>query len=124
MGRRRGSLVLALACGLAATFGAADASAVKNSILQNLMKRLDGYANAGNTQAMSQVLSLVKTMGPDEYERWAPIAEKARSAAAAGDAAKARTACRECHDAYREQYRTKYGSKGPDGKGPPVESGD
>ena len=124
MRRPRGSLVLALACGLAATFGAADAGAVRNPILQNLMRRLDGYASAGNAQAMSQVLGLVKSMGPDEYERWAPMAEKARAAAAAGDTAKVRAACRDCHDAYREQYRTKYGSKAPDGKGPPVESGD
>jgi len=118
MRRPRGSLVLALACGLAATFGAADAGAVKNPILQNLMKRIDGYANAGNMKATAQILSVVRSMGPDEYERWPALAERARAAAAAGDAAKVRTACRDCHDAYRERYRTKYGSKGPDGKAP------
>lgn len=122
MKRLRGSLVLAIACGLAATFGAADAGAVKNPVLQSLMKRMEGYANAGNMQATSQILSLVRSMGPDEYERWAAIAEKGRAAAARGDAFAARTACRDCHDAYREQYRNKYGSKAPDGKGPvPVE---
>ncbi len=110
--------MLAVACGLAATFGAADASALKNPIMQSMMKRLDGYASAGNLQATSEILSLVKAMGPDEYTRWPAIAEKGRAAAAAGDGAAVKAACRECHDAYREQYRTKYGSKSPDGKGP------
>ena len=122
--RSRRSLMLALACGLAATFAAADASAVKNSILLNLMKRMDGYTNAGNMRATSQILSLVKSMGPDEYDRWAGFAEKGRAAAASGDAAGAKAACRSCHEAYREQYRTKYGSKAPDSKDPPVEGGD
>ena len=110
--------MLAALCGLAATLGAADASAVKNPVLQSLMKRMDGYVNAGNMRATSQILSLVKSMGPDEYERWAAIAEKGRAAAAGGDSTAVRAACRDCHDAYREQYRTKYGSKAPDGKGP------
>ena len=119
--KRRGSLVLALACGLAATFGAADAGA-KSTMLQSLMKRMEGYSNAGNMRATAQILSLVRSMNPDEYNRWPAIAEKGRAAAAAGDAAAVKAACRDCHDAYREQYRSKYGSKAPDGKGPvPVE---
>jgi len=123
MKRRRGSFMLALACGLAATFGAADAGAVKNPLLLNLMKRIEGYSNAGNMKATSQLLGMIRSMGPDEYDRWAAIAEKGRAAAAAGDASGARAACRSCHDAYREQYRNKYGSKAPDGKGP-VEGAD
>lgn len=105
--------MLALACGLAATFGAADAGAMKNTILRDLMKRMDSYSKEGDLKATAQILGLVRAMGPDEYERWRAMAEKARAAAARGDATATATACRSCHDAYRDQYQSKYGSKAP-----------
>jgi hypothetical protein len=110
--------MLALACALAAGLGATDAGAFRNPMLQNLMKRMDGITASGNLRGTAEILKVVKAMGPDEYERWAAIAKKGQAAAAAGDGVTVRAACRDCHDAYREQYRLKYGSKAPDGKGP------
>jgi hypothetical protein len=114
--------LLALACISAALLASSDASAVKNPLLLNLMKRLHGTTNAGNLHGSAIILNIVKAMGPDEYAGWGTAAEKARVAANKGDAAALKTACNGCHDQYRESYRNKYGSKGPpndkDGKGP------
>ncbi|MDF2696058.1 MAG: hypothetical protein K0S65_4441 [Labilithrix sp.] len=111
-----GGTLLALAIGLAVTFGVSDAGAVKNPFLQTLMKRLNEYAAAGNTQAAAEILKVVKYAGPDEYAGWAGIAERGRTAAAAGNGVQLKAACTACHDQYRAAYRSKYGSAGPDGR--------
>lgn len=119
---KKRSLVLATALGLAAMLGASDASAFRNTLLQTMMKRLNGFVAAGSTEQAVAILNVVKAMGPDEYGRWADMAEKARAAAAAGNATGLKAACTGCHTQYRESYKAKYGSGAPDGKGPvPVE---
>lgn len=117
-GSKKRSLVLGAALGLAALLGASDASAVRTTMLQNLMKRMNGFVAAGNMQSTAVILNLVKNTGPDEYAKWGEIAEKGRAAAAAGDSTGAKAACKSCHDQYREAYKMKYGSGAPDGKGP------
>jgi hypothetical protein len=116
---RSRSLVFAIGLGVAATFGATDAGAVRNPMLQALMKKVDHFTASGNLRATSEILNVVKSMGPEEFERWPALAERGRAAAAAGDSVTVKAVCRDCHDQYRDQYRTKYGSKAPDGKGPP-----
>jgi hypothetical protein len=112
----RGAILLASAIGVAVTFGASDAGAVRNPFLQTLMKRLNEYVAAGNTQAAAEILKVVKHVGPDEYAGWAGIAERGRVAAAAGNGVQLKAACTACHDQYRVAYKSKYGSAGPDGK--------
>jgi cytochrome c556 len=114
---KRLTFVLAAALGLAATFGATDAQAVKNPILQSMMKQLNTFATAGDGRRTAMILKLVRGMGPDEYKDWNAIAEKGRLAAARGDMVAAKAACTSCHDQYREPYRAKYGSGGS-GPGP------
>jgi hypothetical protein len=124
-GRRapKGPLLLASAIVLAATAATSDGQAAKTTMLQNLMKRLNGVAASGRLAATAKVLGVVKSMGPEEYAQWKPIADKARAAALAGDAVAMKAACNSCHDQYREAYRNKYGSKGSEGKEPvPIES--
>lgn len=116
---RRGAHLLAIAIGAAALLGASDADAIANPMLQDLMKRLDGYVRAGNMRPAAEVLRIVKLMGPDEFKAWPTIAEKARAAAAAGDVVGAKSACASCHDQYRSQYKSKYGS-GAGGEDPPT----
>jgi hypothetical protein len=113
--KSKAALPLALAIGLAAMFGASDANAVGNPLLQNVMKALNGYVAAGNMPATTEILNLVANVGPDEYARWRSIAEKGRAAAAAGDGAQLKAACTACHEQYREAYRHKYGSSRPMG---------
>lgn len=115
---RRPGFILAAAVLGASLFAGTDAEAVKNPMLQNLMKRLSGTTSAGNLHGSAIILNVVKSMGPDEFAGWGAAAEKARVAANKGDAAALKTACNGCHDQYREAYRNKYGSKSPDGKGP------
>lgn len=114
----KGPLLLAGAIVLAATAASSDGHAARTTMLQKLMKRMNGVAASGRLAATAQVLNVVKSMGPDEYAQWKPIADKARAAALAGDAAAMKSACNSCHDQYREAYRNKYGSKGSEGKGP------
>ncbi|MBX3263055.1 MAG: hypothetical protein KIS78_07235 [Labilithrix sp.] len=116
---KKSSLVLAAALGLATTLGVSDASAVRMTMLQNLMKRMNGFVNAGNMKSTAMILNLVKNTGPEEYGQWTQIASKAQAAAAAGDVVALKSACKSCHDQYRESYKAKYGSGGSD-KGPPV----
>lgn len=111
-------LGLGIALGLAAMLGVSDASAVRMTLLQDLMKRLDGFVATGNMRSAAVVLNLVKNTGPDEYAKWAEIAEKGRAAAAAGDSAGVKTACKGCHEQYRQAYKMKYGSSAPDEKNP------
>jgi len=116
---KKASVVLIAAVLGASLFAGSNAEAVKNPMLQNLMKRLNGTTSAGNLHGSALILNVVKSMGPDEFAGWGPAAEKARVAANKGDAAALKAACNGCHDQYREAYRNKYGSKGPpDGKGP------
>lgn len=107
---RRGALLLAVALGASALLGASDADAVANPMLQDLMKRLDGYVRAGDMKPAAEVLRIVSVVGPDEYKNWSTIADKARAAAASGDVVAAKVACTSCHDQYRSQYKNKFGS--------------
>jgi hypothetical protein len=115
---KKRSLVLATALGFAMMLGVSDAGAVRMTMMQNLMKRMNGLVAAGNMQSAAVVLNLVKNIGPEEYKRWPEVAEKARAAAAAGNVTETKAACTTCHEQYRESYKTKYGSGAPDGKGP------
>jgi len=55
------------------------------------------------------MLGLVKGFrARSDYPEWE------KSAAARGDVAATKAACADCHDKYREEYKTKYGSKAPD----------
>jgi hypothetical protein len=112
------SACLAIAIASATMLASTDAHAVKNALLLNVMKRIGGFAAAGNMGATVKLLTYVRAMGPAEYAGWNAATEKVAAAARAGDAAALKSACNGCHDQYRESYRSKYGSKSGDGKGP------
>lgn len=104
------SLIVALSGLLAA--GTAEAA---NNAMKDLMKKLGATAAGDDPRALAPLLSQARTMKPadGEYAGWDAMADKGKAAAEAGDLAGAKASCKECHSAYRDKYKTKYGSKAP-----------
>jgi hypothetical protein len=103
---------LALAVTSAAMLAAVPADAADNS-LKELMKKMGGQVAAGDAKSLGPIFEQTKAKGKPEFSNWSAIADKGKAASAAGDLAAAKATCKECHDAYRDGYKTKYGSKAP-----------
>ena len=103
---------LALALTSAATLAALPAEAADTS-LKDLMKKMGGQVAAGDAKSLAPIFDQTKAKGKPEFSNWGAIADKGKAAAAGGDLAGAKATCKECHDAYRDAYKTKYGSKAP-----------
>ena len=106
---RKLPLTLAL---VLAVFAAIPAGAADNT-LKDLMKKMGGQVAAGDAKGLAPIFEQTKTKGKPEFSNWNAIADKGKAAANAGDLAAAKATCKECHDAYRDTYKTKYGSKAP-----------
>lgn len=103
---------LALALAAAATLSAVPAGAADNT-LKDLMKRMGAEVAAGDAKGLGPIFDQTKGKGKPEFANWGAIADKGKAASAAGDLAAAKATCKECHNAYRDGYKTKYGSKAP-----------
>lgn len=108
------SLVLFLsvvAAGLAASGGAAAA----DNTLKDLMKQVGRTVAGGDAKPLAPLFAKTKTLAPSDpaFSGWGAIADKGKAAAEAGDLAAAKATCKECHDKYRSDYKTKFGSKAP-----------
>jgi hypothetical protein len=77
------------------------------------MKQMGGALGGGDATAMVSLFEKTKALGPKDadFSGWGAIADKGRAAAGGGDTDGAKAVCKQCHDAYREKYKTKYGSK-------------
>jgi cytochrome c556 len=104
--------VLAAAVALAALLSAVEARAADRT-LKDLMKKMGAQVTAGDAEALAPIFAQTRTMGKPEYTKWASLADQGEAAAAKGDLAGAKATCKSCHDAYRNDYKTKYGSKAP-----------
>ena len=94
-----------------------DVDAAGNPALKRIMILMNAQASAGNARGMQMAFIQTRAWAkPDEFPNWATYAEKGRIAAHNGNLAGAKAVCTECHDAYREQFRNKYGSKAGGGK--------
>lgn len=85
-----------------------------SNLLRDTMRMLNAQASAGHTQGTVILLQRVKAFGTPlhgEFGSWTAIAERARASAARGDFVAMKKACNDCHDAHRDSYRNKYGSK-------------
>lgn len=112
----RGLLIASLV-GAAMLGAVTSANAAGNPALKRIMVSMNGQASVGNARGMEMAFIQTKAWAKtDEFPRWAELAEKGRAAAHAGNLAGAKAVCQECHDAYREQFRNKYGSKSGGGK--------
>jgi hypothetical protein len=77
------------------------------------MKQMGGALSSGDGKAMASLFDKTKALGPKDpdFSGWGAIADKGRTAAGGGDTDGAKAVCKQCHDAYRDKYKTKYGSK-------------
>lgn len=96
----------------AALFAAAPAGAADNA-MKDLMKKMGAQSTAGDAKAMAPLFAQTKGMAKAEFANWAAISDKGKAAAEKGDLDGAKATCKECHNAYRDAYKTKYGSKAP-----------
>jgi hypothetical protein len=87
--------------------GAADTT------LKNVMKKMGATASAEDAKGLAPLFEQTKAAAKPDYANWGAIADKGKAAAAKGDLVAAKATCKECHDAYRSDYKTKYGSKAP-----------
>lgn len=102
------TLALVAAAGLAVLPAeAADTS------LKDVMKKMNTQVLNGDAKALAPLFDATKAKARAEFSNWNAISDKGKAAAAAGDLDGAKATCKECHDAYRNEYKTKYGSKAP-----------
>jgi soluble cytochrome b562 len=106
------SAALTVALGLAVALGTIPASAGDAS-LKDAMKKMQTQVLNGDAKPLAGLFDTTKAKGKPEFSNWNAISDKGKAAAAKGDLDGAKATCKECHDAYRNDYKTKYGSKAP-----------
>jgi len=106
----------ALLCALVAAAGfsstRADAADTK---MKDLMKRVGAGMAAGEAKPLAPLLTQSKALTPAD-PKLAPMNamfDKAIAAANQGDLDAVKASCKPCHDAYRDDYRKRFGSKAP-----------
>ena len=104
------TVALAGAAGLALT---APAAAAPDTSLKDAKKKMQAQVLIGDAKALSALFDATKGKGKPEFANWNAISDKGKAAADKGDLDAAKATCKECHDAYRTDYKTKYGSKAP-----------
>ena len=71
------------------------------------MKKVMAPASSNEDGAeLAKALTYVADRAPPGYAGWPAIARDGAAKAKAGDIDGAKTACKQCHDAYKEKYRT------------------
>jgi cytochrome c556 len=111
---RMPSRALAVVLFLSAVLAAGSAEAANNA-MKDLMKKMGAVAAGDDAKALVPLLAQAKSMKPadPEFAGWDASADKGKAAAASGDLAAAKAACKDCHTQYRDKYKAKYGSKAP-----------
>jgi hypothetical protein len=79
-------------------------------------KNVDPAANKGDTKQLATLFEKIAKFNPDpkwdtENPSWSGIAKGGAEAAAKGDLAGAKAACKSCHKAFREKYKSTYRMK-------------
>lgn len=106
------SLVLGLAL-FGSVLAAALPAGAADTSLKDVMKKMGGLSANGDAKSMSALFAETKGKAKPDYPNWASIADQGKAAADKGDLDGAKATCKSCHDAYRNDYKTKYGSKAP-----------
>ncbi len=108
----RSFLALSAAVLGGALLAAAPASAA-DTTLKDLMKKMGATSSSGDAKGLAPFFAKTKGMAKPEFANWASISDQGKAAAEKGDLDAAKATCKSCHDAYRAEYKTKYGSKAP-----------
>jgi hypothetical protein len=98
---------------LAAGAFATMAEAAPDTTLKDLMKKMNTSVLNGDTKGLGAIFDATKAKGKPEFANWGSLADKGKAAAEKGDMDGVKATCKPCHDAYRGDYKTKYGSKAP-----------
>jgi cytochrome c553 len=108
--RFEASLTLALALALGTGLALAGEPATP---LGKWMKPNVGAALAGQDfGTLQKSLDLVASKPPSgDYPKWAEYSKAGSAAAAKGDVKAIKAACKQCHDDYKEKYKTEFPSK-------------
>lgn len=108
----RSLAALSLAVLGGALLAAVPASAA-DTTLKDLMKKMGAASSAGDAKALAPIFVKTKAMAKPEFANWGSMSDQGKAAAEKGDLDGAKASCKSCHDAYRAEYKTKYGSKAP-----------
>lgn len=108
----RGFAVLSFAVLAAGLLAAVPAGAADNT-LKDLMKKMGAASASGDAKALAPIFVKTKAMAKPEFANWNAMSDQGKAAAEKGDLDGAKASCKACHDAYRTEYKTKYGSKAP-----------
>jgi cytochrome c556 len=98
---------------LAILTAAVPAAAAPDTSLKDVMKKMGGLSASGDAKGMASLFAETKGKGKPEFANWSSLADQGKAAAEKGDLDAAKATCKGCHDAYRNEYKTKYGSKAP-----------
>lgn len=109
MSKRVQLAALTLALVTAATLPAIAA----DNTLKDVMKKMGATSAGEDARGLAPLFDQTKAAAKADYPKWNEITDKGKAAAAKGDLAGAKATCKECHDAYRTDYKTKFGSKAP-----------
>jgi hypothetical protein len=75
--------------------------------MQGWMKSaMASAASSGDGEKLAQALSYAAGKSPPGYGSWASIASAGAAKAKAGDIDGAKASCKQCHDLYKEKYKT------------------
>jgi hypothetical protein len=74
--------------------------------MQGWMKKVMATASSGGDgDKLAQALTYVATHAPPGYPKWTDLAKAGAAKAKAGDIDGAKASCKECHDAYKDNYK-------------------
>ena len=105
--------ILTLAVASSGALASLPAEAAPDVTLKEMMKKMQAQVVNGDAKALAPIFGATKGKGRPEFSNWSAISDKGKAAAEAGNLDGAKATCKECHDAYRNDYKTKYGSKAP-----------
>jgi hypothetical protein len=110
--RSKKTLVLGFALASSVLAAALPAGAADPS-LKDLMKKMGGLSASGDAKSMAALFAETKGKAKPEFANWGSLTDQGKAAAEKGDLDGAKATCKGCHDAYRSDYKSKYGSKAP-----------
>jgi hypothetical protein len=107
----RGFLTMTLVA--AAVLGSLSAEAAPDNSLKDLMKKVNTGVLNGESKGLGPLFETLKGKGKPEFKDWGSLSDKGKAAADKGDIDGVKATCKPCHDQYRNDFKTKYGSKAP-----------
>ena len=111
--RAKKSFVLGFAILTSAVLAAFPVGAAPDTSLKDVMKKMGGLSASGDAKSMAALFAETKGKAKPEFANWGSLADQGKAAAEKGDLDAAKATCKGCHDAYRNDYKSKYGSKAP-----------